>query len=224
MINLEKDVERVKITLDKRKQIVDCEVAAVMDCSGSAKPFYYNEFYQTVVERCLPIAMVVDIDKKIDSWIFDTNFKQMVTITVNNIEGYINKQVVKHCTWGGTYYGRVLEDIKNKFAPSVTKFLFLKRTKPVSPVLVLFFTDGANDDKEQFDKFLKTNIDNNLFIQIIGIGVSDYVKEYILKLTAKYHHLGFIALDTIDSIDDEDLYDGIISEKFVTWYNKFKGQ
>lgn len=221
MINLEKDVERVNDTLKKKKQVINCEVASVLDCSLSAEPFYTNGFYQSVVERCLPIAMVVDNDKKIDSWIFDTRFKKMLTITVDNISNYINNFVKRHCTWGGTLYTPVLEDVLKTFKAE-KHWLLWKKSKR-SPVLVLFYTDGENGDTGNFTKFLLNTTRDNLFIQIIGIGISDNIKEKMSTIARSHHHVGFIAMDTIKAIDDEDLYDGLISNKFITWYNQFKG-
>jgi hypothetical protein len=143
--------------------------------------------------------------------------------------GFVNTEIVKKVSAGGTQYGPVMQDIIDDSAPqskssagSLLTSLFGKQTKSEKrdPTLAIFITDGENSDRTSAKTIFKESLNKDIYWVLIGIGHSDF--SYIQNIGDDFPNATFLPIDDIKSIDDEDLYDGIICEEFAQWVSKFK--
>lgn len=220
-ISLEKKQDTVKSILEKRNiNDIPCEVGLILDGSGSMQYEYSNGVVQEVVERVLAIAMQVDRDKKVDCWTFANKFRANTTVTTSNIEDYVDKYGIKNWQFSGTSYAPVLKAAIESFFPSKTLFSFFKK-KLDAPVLLIFITDGDTDDESKTDNVIEEASKKNVYIRLMGIG-SGSSFSYLRKTAEKYDNVGFLPIQNISKISEEDLYDGILSDDFAQWVKKFK--
>jgi hypothetical protein len=220
-MSLEKIAEKVGSILDKRNiNNIPCEVGLILDGSGSMSSDYNNGTVQEVVERVLAIAMKVDRDKKVDSWIFADNFRANETVTMENIAGYVDKYAIKNWSFGGTSYSPVLKAAIDSFFPAKGLFSVFKK-KLDAPVLLIFITDGDANDNSKTNEVIKEATKKNVYIQLLGIGTGSSF-SYLKETAEKYDNVGFLPIKNVSNIPEEDLFDGLLSDDFATWVKKFK--
>lgn len=223
-IDLSKRAEKVGIILTK-KQIRDipCQVKLAIDRSGSMDDLYRKKVVQDVVERVLAIGMNIDKDKVIDIWAFHTDSFELPSGTTNNIENFVDREIVRKISAGGTEYAPVMKDIVDSSAPVKSGFFSkLLGKKPVStdPSLAIFITDGENFDQTAAEKVILESQSKDLYWVLIGIGGGNF--SFIEHLGDKYPNAGYLKIDDIENISDESLYENIISQEFADWVGKFK--
>lgn len=245
-ISLEKREEKVKIILKKRGiNEIPCQVKLAIDRSGSMDDLYRDHTVQDVVERVLAIGMQVDKDKTIDVWAFHNSGIELPPVTAKNISGFVDKEIVRKISAGGTSYGPVMEQIvescfplqnpaqaaakkaksflgglfgKKEEAPAVTEAAgFL----PVEgdPALAIFITDGENDDRGAAERAIVSSQSKDIYWMLIGIGHGHF--NFIEELGDKYPNCGYFQIPDIKKIDDEDLYEAIICDEFAEWVKNF---
>lgn len=226
-INLTKRAEKVSIILDKRDiKHIPCQVKLAIDRSGSMSDLYDNGTVQDIVERVLAIGMNFDVDKSIDVWAFTEKSVAVTAATESNIDGYVNNQIVKKVGMGGTSYAPVMLDIiKNSKDSSkkpgfFSKLFGKKSDDQVYPSLAIFITDGENDDPLDAEDAIYRSQNENIYWVLIGIGKSTF--RSIQHLGDRYPNAGFLPINNISAIDDDDLYNGILCEEFAQWITKFK--
>ncbi len=220
-IDLEKRVEKVKFILDKREiNDIPCQVKLAIDRSGSMDDLYYNGTVQDVVERILAIGMKVDIDKSIDIWAFHNGSRELPPVTEQNLLNFVNQEIVKKISSGGTSYAPVMEDIIKSSISKNSLFGMFKKKEDSKPTLAIFITDGESNDENVAEKAIKNSQDKNIYWMLVGIGNADF--RFIERLGEDYPNCGFIGIDNISKVDDEDLFDGILNEEFAKWVKKFK--
>ena len=223
-IDLTKRVEKVGIILTK-KQIRDipCQVKLAIDRSGSMNYLYTNKVVQDVVERVLAIGMNIDKDKVIDVWAFHNDSFSLPEVTTSNIENFVDREIIEKIAIGGTDYAPVMQDIVNSAAPVKTGLfgkLFGKKASSNDPSLAIFITDGENFDQTATEKVFIESQSKDLYWVLIGIGDGNF--SFIKHLGDEYPNAGYMRIDDIQKISDEDLYENILSQEFADWVTKFK--
>ena len=221
-ITLDKRQEKVKIILTKRNMNnIPCQVKLAIDRSGSMDRLYNSHVVQDIVERVLAIGLQVDMDGIIDVWGFHNQAKPLVEATIKNIDGYVEKEIVKKMSAGDTSYAPVMKLIVESAAPQ-PKGLFGMFGKKASadPALAIFITDGENDDERAAEQAIIESQSKDIYWMLIGIGNGNF--SFIEKLGNKYPNCGYLPIRDIAKIDDEDLYDGILNDKFAEWVQRFK--
>lgn len=216
VINLEKSL----VDLSKKKGInlskQVARVAAVMDYSGSMRGLYRDGNVQRAMSRLMPIALRLDDDGELQSWLFHDNYVRIPdNMSLTNFSDYVKMVLLaKGGKMGGTNYAPVLEDIKR---------YYINENPDSSPVFVIFITDGTNFDKRQTDKIIRELSKTNIFIQFIGIGYTSF--DYLEKLDdlsgRECDNTGFIKVADFDRLSDEELYDKVM-EQYFDWL-KVKG-
>lgn len=224
-IDLGKQSEKVKFALSKRKiNNIPCQVKFVMDCSGSAHWLYNNGTIQDVTSMIFPIAFTVDMDKLLDFFIFDSSCKAIDTpVDQNNFETFIKKYVISKAGWGGTNYApfvkAVVESIKDEPGKKGLFGFGSKPAKKADPVFAIVLTDGKNDDESAAEHAFKAAADKNIYWMLVGIGGADF--SFIQRMAAKYDNVGYLPLNDLSVVSDDDLYDGLINDEFAAWVQKF---
>lgn len=241
--------KKVGIVLEKRKlPHVVCEVKFALDISGSMQHLYNNGTVQNLTDRLLAVASKFDDNGEMEVWTFTTGFSAAPTINESMHEGYINKHILKNndiSKWGGTSYSPVMGDIIDQSfteekksvtkveekpgffgkmfgaKPNVTENVAVERVAKVSkfPVFVPFITDGENDDKAATERLIKESAGKNVYWLMVGIGSERF--KWLQEMADKYPNVGFMKVDNLERISDEDFYLQLLNEEFCDWVKKF---
>jgi hypothetical protein len=235
-IDLSKHEEKVKIVLTKRNLTnIQTQVKLAIDRSGSMDSLYRDGTVQETVQRILAVGMQVDMDKSIDVWAFHNDGIELPAVKENNIDGYVEREIVRKISSGGTSYGPVMAQIVESAAPQTSvaekaKGLFgglfsKKEAAPLKPsaadpALAIFITDGENDDPSAAERAIIASQGKDIYWMLIGIGGGHF--NFIEQLGDKYPNCGFFKIDDIKHFDDEDLYESILCDECAEWFKKFQ--
>lgn len=207
-IKLMKDREEVikGITLKKGLgETVKSRVALVLDYSYSMDDFYKQGFVQRLVERLFPMGLRFDDNGAIDIYLFHNDSYYLGEITEKNFDGFINREVMRKFTMGGTEYAPVIKDIVKKYT-----------SEKGDPAYVMFITDGDNsygDKPKATDAIVKASKET-IFWQFIGIGSAsfDYL-EGLDDMEGRYiDNANFFCAKDFEKMSDEELYNKMMDE------------
>jgi hypothetical protein len=242
-VSLQKTLDlRKQMVLDlKKKSGMESQKAQVMfalDYSGSMGSLYTSGAVQQLVERILPLGLGFDDNGEVDFYLFHDGFKRMPeNITLNNVEGYINKKVLGKYDMGGTNYAPVINQIVHDAGGNVVPFqprqeekkgffgkMFggkkeaaasLEKSKKFDlPVYVIFITDGENFDKEEAEHAIINASNYGIFFQFIGIGNASFrfLKELDVMSGRVIDNANFFQVPDLTRKTDEDLYKLLLQE------------
>ncbi len=209
--------EKAIVSLEK-KHLTDvaAQVVLVLDNSGSMYWQYSNGQIQRLLDKVLPLALMFDDNGALESWVFADRYLQLEDATVDNIDGYIERA-------GGGWENWSIGSINNE--PDVMEAVYRKHQKDSQPVYVLFVSDGGVYKNSEIKDLIKKAARAPLFWQFVGIGGQDYgILEKLDTMRGRYvDNANFFALDDIDSISDEALYDRLMNE-FPQWLKAAKAK
>ena len=116
---------------------------------------------------------------------------------------------------GGTNYSPVLEDMVKHYKDIETSTV---------PAFIIFITDGENFDTNETNKIIKELSNYNIFVQFVGIGNEDfkYLKSLDDMKGRKYDNTGFITVEDMNEMTDEELYTELLRQ-YREWYERSKG-
>ena len=218
-INLDKHVKSIGIVLEKRnvKKDITCQVKFAIDRSGSMSDLYQNGTVQNVVERMLALGLTFDKDKQIDIWAFHNDSFSLPSVNEKNVENYVSKVIEKKVEYGGTEYAPVLKEMVESSKASKGFLGFGK--KELEPTLAIFITDGQNSDERAASKILEDiKAAPSIYWLLVGIGRSSF--SFIKNAADKLDNVGFVAIEDIQHISDEKLYEALLSDELVKWFEK----
>lgn len=234
-IDLEKEVQRVKIVLDKIGFEEKVQVVLALDISGSMSYMYRTGIVQELVERLLAIGINMDANEEIDVFLFGENAHHASAAYKTNINGFVNDKIRKRFPLeSSTYYSPVMKMIAKEFTPkqaaapkSFIGKLFGKSTPAVEvnhePVVVFFITDGANGDTSETETFIKQISDRPIFWQFVGIGNANF--SFLEKLDEMggrtVDNANFFDAGDISDISNDTLYNRILKE-LPSWHAEVK--
>lgn len=219
---------RKNIVLDlKKKKGLEGQkatVVAVYDRSGSLDWAYTDGTMQRLSERVLPVGLGFDDDGTVDLFIFHNDaWRSKVDISLNTINAVI-PEIMRHGS-GGTSYAPAIRLILDEYIGKPVKSgLFSKKERPSKklqyPVFVLYFTDGANDDKSDTMELMREASKYGIYFQFIGIGTAGMpFLETLDNLTGReIDNAGFFRATNVDAMTDDELYQNMMLEfpKFVS--------
>lgn len=219
VIDMSKSVESLnKVLIDMSKSSkIDmskhtARVALAMDYSGSMSKMFRNGDVQKIITRLLPVALRFDDNGELESWLFSNDSERLKAVTIDNYKDYVKKVMGKSkMCMGGTNYAPVLREM-------VT---YYKDVEPSTiPAFIIFITDGDNFDKTETNNIVRELSRYNIFVQFIGIGDDNfsYLKELDNLDGRESDNTGFIAVDDINKMDDESLYNNILLQ-YKNWLN-----
>lgn len=227
-LDLTKLDERKKIVLDlvKSKGLDNqkAQVILCMDISGSMDNMYNSGFVQRAIERLVPLAMQFDDNQEMELYLFETNCrKHSRNVTVDNLSGFIRREVIGKYRFGGTNYAPPIKMIKSDIIGEHSTGFFSKFTKSANkklkyPVYVIFVTDGENYDVPETETVLKDISNHGIFFQFVGIGGAsfDFLKK-LDNLTGRFvDNANFFEVNNLDQMTDSDLYSKLLGE-FPEW-------
>jgi stress response protein SCP2 len=227
--------------LSMRKQIVNvvltkkgltgiqARVILVLDASGSMTGLYGDGTVARVVERIAAVGARLTPDGVLPAWIFASNTAQLPHLTIGELPRWIKKHVregqMKLMPRSRPLYrsdGTVdmreigIQNEEQKVMADIIRVV--SGLPPGPPAFVLFFSDGGIYRDKEIEDILRDAAALPIFWQFIGLGNADYgVLETLDTLAGRVvDNAGFFAVDDIDRIGDEELYERLLTE-FPLW-------
>src|SRR5437763_3749 len=118
-LDLTKKVQLVNVTLEKKKVNVPevlGDIVIAEDISGSMSGRFRDGVVQELITRLLAIGMVLDQDKSINVYAFNSGSHEIGSATEKNIDGFVDNVFLRKVRVnGGTNYSPDMRDIVNKF-------------------------------------------------------------------------------------------------------------
>ncbi|MFE1558607.1 VWA domain-containing protein [Streptomyces sp. NPDC058734] len=223
--------KQVAVSLSKAgAQGVTARVVLVLDASGSMSTLYARGTVASVVERMAAVAAQLDDDGEMQAWTFATNPARLPDLAIGDLPEWLrlHVRVGQMSVFGrrkppkGLVAGQVdmrhvgFQNEEQKVIAEVRDFV---RSHPVpAPTLVLFFSDGGVYRNNEIERELRAAVEEPVFWQFVGLGRAGFgvLERFDTMPGRRVDNVGFFAVDDIDKVSDQDLYDRLLSE-FPSW-------
>ncbi|MFC4996909.1 VWA domain-containing protein [Dactylosporangium cerinum] len=200
-------VSLVKSGLDGRT----FRVVLAIDCSGSTKKLFRSGVMQRSLERMVVIADLLDDNGEMEVWFFGDFPVRSAPVRTTTAHDYLERQADdKKRAEGGNFEPRVMKEILDWTAAEPSPH----------PTLVLFWSDGGVHAEKQIKELLVRSSNQPVYWMFLGLGVADY--GVLARLDdvrgGMVDNAGFIPIDDIDLLSDEDLYGQIFGNFVSRWH------
>jgi len=250
-LKLKKSAEKLQLDLRKAGvKPVEVDVAFVSDVSYSYQDEHEGGQTQLLLTRLLPWGMTLDPDRKMEMFTFshgEANAHYVGQVDESNYSDFMRKRVISKVPGygGNTDYSFVLSKVlyhfgwvaemssDRSFFGTVKDLLFGKsdisqrESKKVRPkkVLVLFNTDGDNDDKEETTHLLEEmeNQGYEVYILFIAYANDGEKFKFLHKIANRFKNTGLHVVHDLNYFtraSDEYLNQILITPELVAWLNK----
>jgi len=227
------------------------ELCFILDVSGSFvaahEPPNRHEpaITEQLIERLVPWGMTFDPDQKLDTITFSHRCEHVGSIDINNYTNFVAENVVGSAPWnGGTKYAPPLKQALQLFGymydgdENITVSqkggffgrLFGKTETPEpAPAtsakrksLVIFVTDGENDDQAETTKVLADAEARGDQMYVIFLGINRIVGHfnYLKKLADRFKNVHFDHVSDYKEfveLPDDQLNERLITEELIDW-------
>ena len=219
------------------------ELCFILDVSGSFTDAHVSHngkpaITESLLERLTPWGMLFDPDKKLDMIAFSHISEHVGAVTEQNYTNFIAKNVVNCGPWAGAtkyepalkqaleLFGYLQEDAPVEKLGFFSKLLGRKQQDNFKvnkrKSLVLFVTDGANDDRTETSQLLAESEARGDQMYIIFLCVNKNVSQfsYIKSLAEKYNNVYFDHIDDYDkfvNLPNDQLNERLISQELLDW-------
>ncbi|WP_330242062.1 VWA domain-containing protein [Streptomyces sp. NBC_00525] len=222
---------QVAVSLDKHGLgRLTARVILVLDASGSMGGLYTRGTVAGVTERMAAVAAQLDDDGEMQAWTFASNPARLPDLTIGELPEWLRLHVRvgrlglfgRRRPQRGLVPGQVdmrAVGIQNEEQKVIAEVRDYVRAHPVpAPTLVLFFSDGGVYRNDEIERELRAAVDEPVFWQFIGLGRSHYgvLERFDTMPGRRVDNVGFFAVDDIEKLSDEELYDRLLSE-FPSW-------
>ncbi|KTB81459.1 VWA domain-containing protein [Pseudomonas syringae] len=210
--------KKAQISLEKaRLTDTKARVGLVLDASGSMNPQYTRGHVQEVVDRLIPLAVHFDDDGALDCWAFGAKPQQLGSVTLSNFQDFIKTD---HGGWKDWELGARVND-----EPKAMRMVidYYKKSGDKTPVYILFISDGGVHQDREITKLMIEAAKLPIFWQFVGLGGRGYgILEKLDDMGGRVvDNCNFFALDRLDEIPEEKLYD-LLMEEFPDWLKAAK--
>ncbi|WP_420122930.1 vWA domain-containing protein, partial [Nakamurella sp.] len=198
-----REVHRVLLT--KGAQTERARVVLVIDKTGSMYQEYKSRLIHRVVERMVPVAIQLDTDGSLETYLYAKTFARLPDLRVADLETWPEEFLHLNGTHGGINYRKL--GGSNDEIPILTELAGSVRPGG-PPTLVLFFTDGGFYKRKEITRIISEAAARPVFWQFVGIGANDYgLLEKLDDMAGRVvDNVDFFALDDIDRVPDAELY------------------
>ncbi len=201
-------VSLVKSGLDART----FRVVLAIDCSGSTKKLFRSGVMQRSLERMVVIADLLDDNGEMEVWFFGDFPVRSAPVRVATAPDYLDRQAAdKKRAEGGNFEPRVMKEILDWTAAEPSPH----------PTLVLFWSDGGVHAEKQITELLVRSSNRPVYWMFLGLGVADY--GVLARLDnvrgGLVDNAGFLPIDDIDLLSDDDLYGQIFGTFVSRWHS-----
>ncbi|MCZ4123064.1 VWA domain-containing protein [Streptomyces sp. H39-S7] len=223
--------QQVAVSLRKHgAEGVVARVVLVLDASGSMAGLYSRGTVHSVVERMAAVAAQVDDDGEMQAWTFASHPARLPDLTVGGLPGWLelHVRVGQISLFGrkkppkGQRPGQVdmrVVGIQNEEQKVIAEVRDFVRANPAqAPTLVLFFSDGGVYRNAEIETELRAAVEEPVFWQFVGLGRANFgvLEKFDTMPGRRVDNVGFFAVDDIDKVSDEELYDRLLQE-FPSW-------
>ncbi|WP_434679715.1 VWA domain-containing protein [Pseudomonas sp. R1-18] len=210
--------KKAQVSLEKaRLTDTKARVGLVLDASGSMNAQYSRGHVQEVVDRLLPLAVHFDDDGALDCWAFGARPQQLSSVTLGNFKDFIGTD---HGGWKQWDLGARVND-----EPKAMRMVidYYKQSGDKTPVYILFISDGGVHENSKITKLMIEAARLPIFWQFVGLGGRGYgILEKLDDMDGRaVDNCNFFALDRLDEIPEEKLYD-LLMEEFPDWLKAAK--
>lgn len=210
--------KKAQVSLEKaRLTDTRARVGLVLDASGSMNAQYSRGHVQEVVNRLLPLAVHFDDDGALDCWAFGARPQQLSSVTLGNFKDFIGTD---HGGWKQWDLGARVND-----EPKAMRMVidYYKQSGDKTPVYILFISDGGVHENSKITKLMIEAARLPIFWQFVGLGGRGYgILEKLDDMDGRaVDNCNFFALDRLDEIPEEKLYD-LLMEEFPDWLKAAK--
>ena len=196
-------VKAAHVSLEKQG-LVDhvAKVCLVLDISGSMLDLYRRGVVQRICERLLALACLFDDDKSIDVFLFDSRAIAAGDMSVDTIDGAVDRLIAKHKLGGGTDYAPAMNLVRQYYKGTTL------------PVYALFVTDGAPGDKSASQKALREASREAIFWQFVGVGGErfDFLEKLDDLRDRFIDNANFFAVPDPSKLSDDEVYRLLLQE------------
>ncbi|KPX09400.1 VWA domain-containing protein [Pseudomonas savastanoi] len=211
--------KKAQVSLEKaRLTDTKARVGLVLDASGSMNPQYTRGHVQEVVDRLIPLAVHFDDDGALDCWAFGAKPQQLSAVTLSNFQNFIKTD---HGGWKDWELGARIND-----EPKAMRMVidYYKKSGDKTPVYILFISDGGVHQDREITRLMTEAAKLPIFWQFVGLGGRGYgILEKLDDMGGRVvDNCNFFALDRLDEIPEEKLYD-LLMEEFPDWLKAAKG-
>ncbi|MFG2569520.1 VWA domain-containing protein [Streptomyces sp. NPDC048567] len=223
--------QQVAVSLSKHGlDRLTARVILVLDASGSMSALYSRGTVAGVTERMAAVAAQLDDDGEMQAWTFASNPARLPDLTIGELPEWLrlHVRVGQVSLFGrkkpqkGLVPGQVdmrAVGIQNEEQKVIAEVRAYVRTHPVpAPTLVLFFSDGGVYRNDEIERELRAAVEEPVFWQFIGLGRGQYgvLERFDTMPGRRVDNVGFFAVDDIEQLSDQELYDRLLSE-FPSW-------
>ncbi|OKJ72877.1 stress response protein [Streptomyces sp. CB02460] len=223
--------QQVAVSLSKHGlDRLTARVILVLDASGSMSGLYTRGTVAGVTERMAAVAAQLDDDGEMQAWTFASNPARLPDLTIGELPEWLrlHVRVGQVGLFGrkkppkGLVPGQVdmravgIQNEEQKVIAEVREYV---RSHPVpAPTLVLFFSDGGVYRNDEIERELRAAVEEPVFWQFIGLGRAQYgvLERFDTMPGRRVDNVGFFAVDDIEQVSDQELYDRLLSE-FPSW-------
>jgi hypothetical protein len=189
------------------------DIEVVLDRSGSMEDEYQSGLVQRVLDRCYALCAELDPDGQMPVTLFHNSAKQLPELTAQNVDNYVQTHISRE-PYGGTSYAPPLEQILRRRRCEKS---FLGKVKPAQrPAMVVFVTDGVNDDAHATARVMQElSKEAPVFVKFIGLDTGANVRFTTLERLddmsgRSFDNADFFRWDS--SLNDDGLYDALLNE------------
>ena len=189
------------------------DIEVVLDRSGSMEDEYQSGLVQRVLDRCYALCAELDPDGQMPVTLFHNSAKQLSELTAQNVDNYVQTHISRE-PYGGTSYAPPLEQILRRRRCEKS---FLGKVKPAQrAVMVVFVTDGVNDDAHATARVMQElSKEAPVFVKFIGLDTGANVRFTTLERLddmsgRSFDNADFFRWDS--SLNDDGLYDALLNE------------
>jgi hypothetical protein len=241
-LDMNKATGNLRLALEKRGIMTPpvVEVAFDFDCSGSYEDEHINGSTNDLLTRLTPWGLLFDPDKQLDMFAFSDRSRGIFNpgpVNESNYQGFVKKHIIGCPVWrGGTDYAPVLRAnleafgwIESAAAPAQKRGWFGGgKPAPVqAPVakrrsLILFNTDGANNDKRETEALFEQmeREKYGVYVAFIAYDNDGADFSFINRLAERFNNCGLVVIENMKEWvkqSDDQINNAIISDELVTW-------
>jgi stress response protein SCP2 len=207
------DLRKHKVAVALVKNQLDglvFRVVLAIDASGSMDPLFSRGTVQRSVERMVPIADLLDDNHEMEVWYFGSRPARADSVRVASMGDYVThtKKARKKAGWRNEE-PKLMDEVIG----------WVTATPSPYPTLVLAWSDGGIYRGDQILDILVQSSSKPIFWMWLGLGRANYaVLQRLDQVTGGVvDNAGFIEIDDIDSMADDELY-GRIFPFVRQWY------
>ena len=215
----------------------NAQVALCLDISASMSSLYRSGKIQRLAEKILALGCRFDDNAAIEIFLFGVNAHNPGEMSIDNFSNFIDHILQQYPLEGGTYYGKVMKEIRNFYFPDARGNRRYAAIKADRPVYVMFVTDGETADEWESKQQLQWSSHEPIFWQFMAIGkspkdvkskgargwlaravASDFsFLEQLDEMGSRYlDNADFFSLENPEHIADEELYD-LLTAEYPHW-------